>query len=328
MLDAVLSIVQSILLKRIIHNMNLRSIDLNLLTVFDAIITEGNQTRAAHRLGMSQPAMSHALARLRAALGDSLFVRTAQGMVPTQRARALAEPIRQALDLIQAGLDRSQQDNAFDYRSSTRLIVIIVDDYGDTVIVPRLMNWLMQTAPGIRVRIRRDPLGVALTKKLDDGNVDLAIQYFKHRYPQLRARLLLREEFVSMVRHDHPEIGNTLSLDQYLAMRHVVFGRLGREGTRNSIVDRELKRLSLTRHVALEVPGFQSMPIIVQNTDFICTLPQRMAQAYARHLDLKTLRPPLELPTLPLHMLWSRFRDRDPAHRWLRDSIAELCRRL
>ena len=131
-----------------------------------------------------------------------------------------------------------------------------------------------------------------------------------------------------MVRHDHPEIGNTLSLEQYLSMRHVVFGRLGREGIRNSIVDRELKRLQLTRQVALQVPGFQSMPIIVQNTDFICTLPQRMAQAYAQHLRLKTLRTPLVLPSLPLHMLWSRSRDRDPSHRWLRESIAELCQRL
>lgn len=308
--------------------MNLRSIDLNLLTVFDAIMTEGNQTRAANRLGMSQPAMSNALARLRATLDDPLFVRTAQGMVPTPRSRALAEPIRQALDLVQAGLERSQQDSAFDYRSATRSIVIVVDDYGDTVLIPRLMNWLMQTAPGIRVRIRRDPLGVGLARKLEDGSVDLAIQYFTHRYPQLHARQLLREEFVSMVRQDHPEIGNSLSLEQYLAMPHVVFGRLGREGVRNSIVDRELKRLGVTRKVALEVPGFQSMPIIVQNTDFICTLPQRMAQAYAHHLRLKTLRPPLELPALPLHMLWSRSRDRDPASRWLRNAIHELCRRL
>lgn len=311
-----------------IDGMNLRSIDLNLLTVFDAIMAEGNQSRAAHRLGMSQPAMSNALARLRAALDDPLFVRTAQGMTPTPRGRALAEPIRQALDLVQTGLERSRRDDDFDYRSSTRPAVVVVDDYGDTVIMPRFMNWLMQTAPGVRVRIRRDPLGAALSKKLSDGSVDLAIRYFRQRDGELQAKMLIEEEFVSMVRQDHPVIGDSLSLAQYLALPHVVFGRLGRQGIRNSIVDRELRRLGLTRHIALQVPGFQSMPIIVQNTDFVCTLPRRMAQAYAHQLRLKTLKTPLDLPSLPLYMVWSKSMDRDPAHQWLRNSIYELCRRL
>ena len=316
------------MVKTFIDGMNLRSIDLNLLTVFDAIMAEGNQSRAANRLGMSQPAMSNALARLRAALDDPLFVRTAQGMTPTPRGRALAEPIRQALDLVQTGLERSRRDDDFDYRSSTRPAVVVVDDYGDTVIMPRFMNWLMQTAPGVRVRIRRDPLGAALSKKLSDGSVDLAIRYFRQRDGELQAKMLIEEEFVSMVRQDHPAIGDSMSLAQYLALPHVVFGRLGRQGIRNSIVDRELRRLGLTRHIALQVPGFQSMPIIVQNTDFVCTLPRRMAQAYAHHLRLKTLKTPLDLPSLPLYMVWSKSMDRDPAHQWLRNSIYELCRRL
>lgn len=316
------------MVKTFIDGMNLRSIDLNLLTVFDAIMAEGNQSRAANRLGMSQPAMSNALARLRAALGDPLFVRTAQGMTPTPRGRALAEPIRQALDLVQTGLERSRRDDDFDYRSSTRPAVVVVDDYGDTVIMPRFMNWLTQTAPGVRVRIRRDPLGAALSKKLSDGSVDLAIRYFRQRDGELQAKMLIEEEFVSMVRQDHPAIGDSLSLAQYLALPHVVFGRLGRRGIRNSIVDRELRRLGLTRHIALQVPGFQSMPIIVQNTDFVCTLPRRMAQAYAHQLRLKTLKTPLDLPSLPLYMVWSKSMEHDPAHSWLRDSIYELCRRL
>ena len=229
---------------------------------------------------------------------------------------------------MQTGLERSRRDDDFDYRSSTRPAVVVVDDYGDTVIMPRVMNWLMQTAPGVRVRIRRDPLGAALSKKLSDGSVDLAIRYFRQRDGELQAKMLIEEEFVSMVRQDHPAIGDSLSLAQYLALPHVVFGRLGRQGIRNSIVDRELRRLGLTRHIALQVPGFQSMPIIVQNTDFVCTLPRRMAQAYAHHLRLKTLKTPLDLPSLPLYMVWSKSMDRDPAHQWLRNSIYELCRRL
>ena len=178
------------------------------------------------------------------------------------------------------------------------------------------------------MRIRRDPLGAALSKKLSDGSVDLAIRYFRQRDGELQAKMLIEEEFVSMVRQDHPAIGDSMSLAQYLALPHVVFGRLGRQGIRNSIVDRELRRLGLTRHIALQVPGFQSMPIIVQNTDFVCTLPRRMAQAYAHQLRLKTLKTPLDLPSLPLYMVWSKSMDRDPAHQWLRNSIYELCRRL
>ncbi|RPH65221.1 MAG: LysR family transcriptional regulator [Burkholderiales bacterium] len=308
--------------------MNLRSIDLNLLTIFDAILAEGNQSRAANKLGMSQPAMSNALARLRATLDDPLFVRTAQGMTPTSRARALAAPIRQALDLVQAGLERTKRGDKFDYSSSTRSVVIAVEDYGDSVIMPRFMDWLMQTAPGVRVRIRRDPAGAALSKKLSDGSVDLAIQYFRLRDGELHVKHLLGEEFVSMVRQDHPTVGDSLGLAQYLALPHVVFGRLGRRGIRNSIVDRELRRLGLSRRIALQVPGFQSMPVIVQSTNFVCTLPRRMAQVYAHHFRLKTLKTPLDLPPLPLYLMWSKSMDLDPAHQWLRDSVYELCRRL
>lgn len=316
------------MVKPLIQIMNLRSIDLNLLTVFDAIAAEGNQSRAASKLGMSQPAMSNALARLRAALDDPLFVRTAQGMTPTARARALVAPVRQALDLVQAGLERAKRDDRFDCSASTRMTVIVVEDYGDSVIIPRFMDWLMQTAPGMSVRLRRDPTGTALSNKLSDGTVDFAIQYSRPRDSELRAKHLLDEEFVSMVREDHPAIGDSLSLSQYLALPHVVFGRLGRKGIRNSLVDRELRRLGLTRKIALQVPGFQSMPVVVHNTNFICTLPRRMAQAYAHHFRLKTLRTPLDLPPLSLYLTWSKSMDRDPAHQWLRNSVYELCRRL
>ena len=308
--------------------MNLRSIDLNLLAVFDAIAAEGNQSRAASKLGMSQPAMSNALARLRAAIGDPLFVRTAQGMTPTARARALIAPLRQALDLIQAGLEQARRNDQFDGGASARTLVIALEDYGDAVIMPRFMDWLTQTAPGIRVRIRRDLTESALTRKLGDGSVDIAVRYLRTKDAGLRIKHLLNEEFVSMVRQDHPSVGDTLSLSQYLALPHVVFGRLGNKGIQNSIVDTELRRMGLTRNVALQVPGFQSMPIVVQNTNFVCTLPRRMAQVYAHPFRLKTLKTPLTLAPLPLYMLWGKTMERDPAHQWLRNSLNELCQRL
>ncbi len=307
--------------------MNLRSIDLNLLTVFDSIMTEGNLTRAADKLGMSQPAMSNALARLRAAVDDPLFVRTAQGMTPTPRARLLAGPVRQALDLIQAGLRTRRRGEVFDPGSSARSYVISVEDYGETVIMPRFMDWLMQVAPGVRIRIRPEP-GLTLSRKLGDGTIALATRYAAPQDAELNVRHLLDESFVSLVRHDHPTVGDSLTLAQYLSLPHVVFGRLGRKGVRGSVVDTALRRRGLKREIVLQVPGFQSMPVIVRNTNFICTMPRRMAQVYAHHYRLKTLKTPLELPPLPLYLVWGKAMDADPEHEWLRSSFYEICQRL
>jgi DNA-binding transcriptional LysR family regulator len=276
---------------------------------------------------MSQPAMSNALARFRDLVGDPLFLRTAQGMVPTARARLLIGPIRQALDLIQAGLHRSKRNQDFDYGSSTRLITIVAEDYVEVVIMPRFIGWLSQVAPDMRVRTRSDPTNAGLSKKLNDGSVDLAVRYGPIVDGELHGKHLLDEEFVSMVRREHPVIADSLSLSQYLALPHVVFGRLGRRGLRNSIVDRELKRLGASRKIALQVPGFQSMPIIVRNTNFICTLPRRMAKVYETDFQLKTLKTPLDLPRLPLYLVWSKSMERDRAHEWFRDSLHELCQR-
>ena len=134
--------------------MKLRSIDLNLLAVFDAIAAEGNLSRAARRLGMSQPAMSNALARLRETLDDPLFVRTGRGMEPTPRARLMTEPIRQALDLMQNSL---RTDSAFDFASSKRSFTVAVEDYGEAVVMPRFMEWLNRVAPGCMCAYGRNP---------------------------------------------------------------------------------------------------------------------------------------------------------------------------
>lgn len=307
--------------------MNLRRVDLNLLTIFDALMSERNMTRAAARLGMSQPAMSNALGRLRALTDDPLFVRTAKGMTPTPRSQSLIGPVRQALDLIQAGLQSDTGDSRFDPARSARLYVVSTEDYGETVIMPRFMDWLTRVAPGIRIRISSQP-GSALARKLADGSLGLATRHIVSEDSELMSCHLLDDSFVSLVRYDHPRIGDTLSLEDYLAVPHVVFGRLGTQGIRGSIVDRALKRIGRKRRIRLEVPGFQSMPMIVRNSDFICTMPRRMAQLYAQHYRLRILPPPLELPQLPVYLVWGKATDADPEHKWLRGAFYEICQRL
>lgn len=306
---------------RNIHAMNLRSIDLNLLAVFDAIFTEGNLTRASKKLGLSQPAMSNALSRLRVALDDPLFSRTAKGMTPTWRAQLLSEPIHQALQLIQAGIRESTR---FDCSTATRTFVIAVEDYGEVVVMPRFMDWLRRVAPGIQIRIRPEP-GSALRAELNDSTVDLAMEYSYVRDDALEVQHLLDETFVPLVRVDHPITGDTLSVEQYIHLSHVVYAR---KRTTGSMVDQELKKLGLTRKIVLQVPHFLSMPLIVNSTDFVCTIPKRMAHVYTKHFGLKSMNIPINFSPVPLYLMWSKTMTNDPGHQWLRESFRELCQTL
>lgn len=303
--------------------MNIRNLDLNLLRVLDAILAEGNLTRAAQRLALSQPAMSNALSRLREALGDPLFVRTGKGMAPTPRARQLAGPVRQALDLVHNAL---RPDTAFDYRASTRSFALAVEDYGEVVLLPRLVENLLQAAPGIQLRVRAER-GAALREELRTGGVDLVVDYFPLRDPEVHNRRLLEDELVSLVRRDHPGLGEgaALSLEQYTRLSHVVLDRRAGAGP---VVDRMLRAAGLRRHIALRVPHFLSMPLVVQASDLICTLPRRMAQVYAGRFGLRLLRPPLDLPPVTVYLAWHRSGDADPGQRWMREGVLELAQRV
>ncbi len=298
--------------------MNLRNIDLNLLTVFDAILSERSLTRASVKLHMTQPALSNALARLRTTLDDQLFIRTAQGMTPTPRAKQLAAPIRQALDLIQNGLRKQE---AFEFETAKRKFVIAIGDYGEAVIMPRFVDWLATVAPHIQVQIRPE-LGRHIMEELRDGSIDLATDYFRIEGDEFHNIHVMDEHLVSMVRHDHPTIGDHLSIDDYTSIPHIVLKQ------DRPIVDTVLKRHGLTRDIALQVPHFLSMPLIVQKTDFICTLPKRMALVYADFFRTKVMKTPLDFPKIPIYFMWHQSVDEDLGHRWLRKALAELCHRL
>lgn len=298
--------------------MNLRTIDLNLLTVFDTILSERSLTRASAKLHMSQPAISNALARLRTTLNDPLFVRTAQGMMPTPRTKQLAGPVRQALDLIQNSL---REQGTFEFGTAARKFTIAIGDYGEAVIMPRFVDWLAQVAPNIQIQIRPE-LGRFIKAELREGVVDLAMDYFRIRGEEFHHVHAMDEHLVSMVRQDHPVIGDHLSLDDFLALPHVMLTQ------DKPIVDTVLQAHGLSRNIALQVPHFLSMPLIVQKTNFICTLPKRMALVYAEFFRTKVLKTPLEFPPIPIYFMWHQSLDSDPGHRWLRNALCELCQRL
>ena len=301
--------------------MNLRSLDLNLLLVFDAIYGERSISRAAAKLHLSQPTVSNALARLRERLQDPLFERSAQGMLPTPRARKLAEPIRQALNTLEHGL---RDDEEFDFARSEREFVIAVEDYGESVILPGFIRWLADVAPNLRMRIRAES-SAQLAVELREGTVDLALDYFTLPDANYRHACVLTETLLSLSRRDHPLLGERMNLEQYLALRHVM---LAAPANARPMIDLALAKRGLQRRIAMRVPHFISMPLMVQATDMIGTLPRRMAMLYADNFRLRAHAVPLRTPQFPVYLIWHEALEPDPGHQWFRTHLTDFCHRL
>ncbi|MCC2596170.1 LysR family transcriptional regulator [Pusillimonas sp. MFBS29] len=301
--------------------MNLQSLDLNLLRVFDAIYIERSISRAAIRLNLSQPAVSNALSRLRERIGDPLFERTAEGMAPTPRAKTIAEPIQRALDLLREGLS---QRSGFDFSESKRTFELAVEDYGENVILPRFLKWLHEVAPGIRIVIRPQP-GIQAKDALRRGSVDLALGFFVPGTEDFHHHCVMTDTLLTLARQDHPAILERLTLETFLSVKHVA---LIPRTKSMPMIDLALAKRDLQRDIVVQVPHFQSMPVIVRNTDLLGTLPKRMAVLYADHFGLQPYQPPVRTPDFPVYLIWHQSADDDIAHRWLRDALIDLCQRL
>lgn len=302
--------------------MNLRSVDLNLLTVFDAIMAEQNLSRAADRIGMSQPAISNALARLRHVLKDDLFVRTGHGMRATPRAQALATPIRNVLDMVIATLT---QGAAFDYTASERVFNLVLSDYGEVVLLSPLMHWLDTIGAKVRINVETY-MQSDLKEKMRFGKIDLCLWTEPMPGEAFNSQLLLKEELYSMVRRDHPLVSSHLTREQYLTLKHLVLEWPGSKHLRP--IERILEDLGLSREYYLRVHSFFSMPWIVAGTDVVCSMPSRMAKTFAELHQLKCFKTPLEGLEIPIHLSWHQSFEHDPAHQWLRSGIAAICARL
>ncbi len=297
--------------------MNLRSLDLNLLVVFDAVMEARNTRRAGEKIGLSQPAVSNALSRLRGHLKDDLFVRGVGGLRPTERALELSGPIKQALNELEAAFDATP----FSPDSAHRSFAIGTNDYVVTVFLPVLMARLEAQAPGIDLRIR--PSAGRSFEMLDAQEIDLAIAAFDPIPERFDSRLLLDEPYVCMMRAGHPlAAGDDLSLDAYTGARHLLVTPRGDE---TGFIDTQLARLGRTRRIALTINNFSSVPPILSATDLIATLPRAIACTFRDQWDLKPMPLPLERfdgfghPT----MIWHRRLGRHPAHDWLRKVICE-----
>jgi DNA-binding transcriptional LysR family regulator len=306
--------------------MNIRSLDLNLLLAFESLMIEGNVTRAARRSGLSQPAMSNALGRLRRAFDDPLLVRTPEGMKPTPVAQSLIVPVRAALDGLRAVLEEKP---LFDAAVSHRIFRLLANDYAELVLLAPMIKELCAEACGIKLRVERPrSLFQAPASSSLADSFDLAIGFFPDALSletNLRSELLWQENNVCIARAGHPAIGGKLSLKQYVSAQHVaVFYKS--EGT--GIIDSLLEQKGYSRRKAILVPHFASVGFMVAASDLIATVPERLASQFRRHLKLQVLPVPVVIPPFRTMMLWHERSHTDPAHLWLRNLVAGTAARL
>ncbi len=296
---------------------DLGAMDLNLLRALDALIAERHVTRAAARLGITQSAASHALARLRELLGDPLLVRGRAGnMLATPRGLALGAVVQRALADVAAAW---RPPAAFDPATARRTFHVGASDYAELVLLPALVARLAERAPGVDLFVHAVPRDLAGALAAGDLDAVLAPARPEELTADCYQRLLFDEHFVCAVRRGHPAAGKRLTLDRFCALRHVL---IAPRGTPGGFVDDALAARGRTRHVALHVPHFLIVPHVLATSDLIATVASRVAAVFSGPHHLVTMRPPIEVSGFAIHLLWHARTQGDDAQRWLREQIA------
>ncbi len=292
---------------------NWGTVDLNLLIVFDAVMQERNLTRAGKRLGLSQPAASHALARLRQMLHDDLFIRTPDGMRPTPRAEQMAQPVREALRELRITLE----PEAFEPASSTREFSLAVNNYAARAIVPALARIVGNLAP--RVSLDINPIGMRdVFDHLDAGGMDVALTTLVDGGEQFKCVRVMDDDFVALLDGSHPAAeGAVIPAERLADIPHIAITSTGDD---TSFIDDALEQRGLARTIATRVP-FLSVVLMLVGSDRLAVVPRRVAEDLARICPLVARELPFPSPRIVLSMIWHRRLDNHAAHRWLRDMV-------
>ncbi|MBR1222450.1 LysR family transcriptional regulator [Bradyrhizobium sp. U87765 SZCCT0131] len=293
--------------------MNLRTFDLNLLLAFDAVLRERSVLRAAKALGLSQPALSHALNRLRHLLKDQLFVRTPAGMTPTPRAEQLALPVRKALNDLQLALEAE----IFSPATAERHFRIAVNNYAAVVLAAPIIAACRALAPRIRLSLR--PSGTLdLADLLERGELDLVVSARDAPFERFAAQPLITDHYVAVLRRGHPALRRKLTLSVFAELPHLAISSSGED---ISFVDTILAAHARSRIVALDVPYLSAGAALVQS-NLVAVLGRQIAEEFRRAYPIEMRDLPFDAPRLRSNMMWHRRFDDQPAHRWLRDTIA------
>lgn len=294
------------------REVDLRRIDLNLLVALEALLDEKNVTRAAHRLGMSQPAASRALGRLRALFSDALLVDGPGGYVLSSR----AEEVRPVLRRILAGVGEMLEANSFDPATATGRIRLLMPDLQAAALTPHLLARLAHEAPSLDLDIVAP--GTNGIEALEHGVADAMVALIDEAPAGIHRRRLYDEELVTLMRAHHPALAGKLTLDRFLALEHIV---VSVTGVGPAPVDEVLARMGRTRRVKLRVPNFFAAVEIAARSDLIMTLPSSLARAAANMRRFVSLPPPLDLGSFTMSLAWHARQQDAPRHIWLRRAI-------
>ena len=297
---------------------HLYATDLSLLVVLQVLLEERSVTRAARRLGRSQPAVSRALGRLRDLLGDPLFVRDGATLAPTPRAEALAVPLQVALSALDARVLRAR---TFDPATDRRSLEILAADFAEATLLPRPLARLAREAPHVDVVLTVSRVGRSMADALREG-VHLVVSPIAGADASIRSVFVGVEDFACLLRRGHPA-ADALDLDTYVSLSHVL---VAPGGTPGGVVDRALEARGLSRRVAVRTRHFLPAPELVAHTDHVLTLPRRFAEFMARRLDLVVTAPPLPLPSFDMRVGWHETWQHDPGHRYLRELVIDEVR--
>lgn len=292
---------------------NLRKLDLNLLVTLDVLLAEHNVTRAAQRLNFSQPSVSVHLAKLRDIFGDPLLLPGPRGMQPTARAEALREPLREALESLERAVAPARP---FIPAESSHTWRLAASDSSESSILLPAMAALRAAAPATRLAVL-DLVPSRVARQAEQGEIDLAFHTSEDSPPGLRRRTLFAERYVLAGRAGHPRLKRRPTLAQFCKLEHVIVSPDG--GGFHAVTDDVLADAGLTRKVVLSVPHFLFMMSVLASTDLVAMLPSRLVR---NTTVLQVVEPPVDVPGYEMAMLWHERSHRDPAHQWLRETIA------
>lgn len=299
-----------------IQKMNIGRIDFNLLVTLEALLIERSVSRAARRLDLSQPALSAQLARLRAMLGDALFVPSHRGMTPTPLALALQQPLGAALTQLRQVVTQAR---AFDPLHDSFTVHVAGSDYVQSVLLLDFVLMLRAQAPGLRVALRSAD-AARLPEQMEKGEVDLAVLTPEGIADSLRARFLFDETYVFIARRGHPALRRSVDVGRFCALEHVIVSPRG--GGFSTPVDDVLNEQGLQRRVALSASTFQSVPDLVERSDLVALVPARTVAS--RSARLRVMAPPLPVRGFAIHMAWHDRNHGDAAQRWVRERLVEF----
>jgi DNA-binding transcriptional LysR family regulator len=297
-----------------------RNVELHLLACLDALLQERQVTRAAERMNMSQPGMSNALARLRQKLQDPLLVRTAHGMVPTERALQLEASVRAALRHVDAAF---APQNTFDPGTARNTFKIAISDYVSQLFLPSLMGTILREAPGVRV-VASASDARRLREGLEESGVSLCVGYYTEMPEDLYTTEVFTDTMCCIARRGHPVLKDSVSLEDYVRQPQILMVGGAHAATFEAVTDQTLQACGVTRNIVMWVPNLLTVPTLVASSDLIATIPCELARRSQQHMELQVLETPFQVPTYRLSMVWHELTQHDAAHRWLRQKLREI----